>query len=139
MAALPKPKTSRARALFSDTGERTAKLSLFQEVFYDRTERALKIIETDPDQINLVDPFAGLTSLHVAIFRQNVDVVEAITAHPIADLEIRDKFERRPIDMCIYAQNDRIYSAVFERTFRAAILTLESDGKGSILPFPKPD
>ena len=135
MAALPKPKTSRARALFSDTGERTAKLSLFQEVFYDRTERALKIIETDPEQINLVDPFAGLTSLHVAIFRQNVDVVEAIAAHPVADLTIRDKFDRRPSDMCIYTRNDRIYSAVFERTYREEILDLDSGGGNLVVTF----
>jgi hypothetical protein len=122
-----------ARSLFSDRSAKTQPLSLLEAVYFDRTERAKAIIEADPDQVRQQDPFAGLTPLHVAIFRQNVEVVRALVAHPRADLNLTDGFSRRPIDMCVYTRNEEMFRLVVERTFRAELLTLGGDG--SVVPF----
>lgn len=117
-----------ARSLFSDRGAKTKPLSLLEAVYFDRTERAKAIIEADPEQVRQQDTFAGLTPLHVAIFRQNVEVVRALVAHPRTDLSLVDGFNRRPIDMCVYTRNEEIFGLVVKRTFRAELLRLGDDG-----------
>lgn len=135
MSLEPLRKSPRRSVLFPGSGAQTAKLSLFQAIFFERTDPALKIIETDPEQINLQEPFAALTSLHLAIFRQNVLVVQAICRHPITSIHLEDRFGRKPIDMCLYTRNDQIFSAVLERSYRKAILELETDGTGTVVAF----
>lgn len=135
MSLAPKPRPKLAALFSSDRGARTQQLELFVEVFYNRTESALAIIENDPNQINVQEPFSNLTTLHLAVFRQNVRVVEAITMHPITDIAIRDGFGRRAIDMCIYTSNEDIIEAVFSRTYQREDLMLEGDGDGPVVPF----
>ncbi|MBB4305117.1 hypothetical protein GGD81_004185 [Rhodobium orientis] len=135
MSLAPRPVSPIRRSIFSDSGERTAKLSLISAVYYDRTTQASDIIESDPDQINLQDPFAGLTALHIAIFRQNATIVERIAKHPVTRIELEDKFGRRAIDMCVYTQNEAIFRAVFERTFRTEMIALDVGDSGPIIPF----
>lgn len=133
MSTRPLPRSVPKRPLFPDRGERTAKLTLLREVYFDRTESAEAIIASDPDQINLQDPFAGLSALHVAIFRQNVAIVRSLASHPVTDVHITDRFGRRPIDMCLYTRNPAIFDAVAARTFQAALLDLEA-GSDRIVP-----
>jgi hypothetical protein len=134
MSAVPLPKLPLRRSLFSDTGERTAKLPLIEAVYFDRTTRAVAIIESDPAQINLQEPFADLTALHIAVFRQNVVIVKKITDHPVTDMTLQDRFGRKPIDMCLYSTQAEIVEAITNRTYRAAILELEQGGTGGIIP-----
>ncbi len=135
MSLAPRPIPPARRSIFSDSGEQTAKLSLISAVYYDRTKQASDIIDTDPDQINLQDPFAGLTALHIAIFRQNALIVERIAKHPITRIDIEDKFGRKAIDMCVYTGNEGIFRTVFERTYRVELLTLDIGDDGPVVPF----
>lgn len=137
MTASAQPKTNQKFSIFSDSGESTAKLQLIQAVFFDRTKSALEIIKTDPDQINEQDPFAGLTPLHIAIFRQNVAVVEALANHPVTNTDAADRFGRKPIDMCIYTSLDEIFAAVLKRTYQSALLELENGEGGGVVPFKR--
>lgn len=134
MSAVLLPKLPLRRSLFSDAGERRAKLPLIEAVYFDRTTRAEAIIESDPAQINLQDPFAGLSALHIAVFRQNVVIVRKLTDHPVTDMNLADRFGRKPIDMCLYSTQAEIVEAITNRTYRAAILELEEGGTGGIIP-----
>ena len=95
-------------------------------MYFDRTERAKAIIEADPGQVNQQDPFTGLTPLHVAIFRQNVEVVRALVAHPRTDINLRDGFNRRPIDMCVYTRDEEMFLIVVGRTHQKELLELNN-------------
>lgn len=121
------------RSLFEGRGAKTAPLSLLEAVYFDRTERAKAIIEADPGQINQQDPFAGLTPLHVAVFRQNVEIVRMLVAHPRSDLSLADSFNRRAIDMCAYTGNEEIFRLVAQRTFPALLLALNQN-RGRVAP-----
>ena len=103
-----------ARSLFEGRGAKTQPLSLLQAVYFDRTERAKVIIEADPEQINQQDPFTGLTPLHIAIFRQNVELVRALISHPMTDPNLADGFGRRAIDMCVYTRSEEMFHFVLE-------------------------
>jgi ankyrin repeat protein len=116
------------RSIFSGRGAKTQPLSLIEAIYFDRTERAKAIIEADPDQVRQQEPFAGLTPLHVAIFRQNVEIVRVLVSHPRTDPNLIDGFNRRPIDMCVYTKNEEMFRLVKERTFRPALLRLDDDG-----------
>lgn len=131
------PKGSRARSLFADSGESTAKLPLIIAVYFDRTQVALDIIRSDPEQINLPEPYAGLTPLHIAVFRQNIALVEAIARHPIAKPGIEDRFGRTAIDLCAYTSNDMIFRAIIERTYQSALIALDNEVDHAIVPFKK--
>jgi hypothetical protein len=134
MSAVPLPKIPLRRSLFSDAGERTAKLPLIEAVYFDRTQRAEAIIESDPAQINLQEPFAGLSALHIAVFRQNVVIVRKLTDHPVTDMNLADRFGRKPIDMCLYSTQAEIVEAITNRTYRAAILELKQGDASGIIP-----
>lgn len=117
MSAKPQPLSVKRASLFSDRGQKTAKLSLFQAVFYDRTQEAIEIIASDSEQINLQEPFAALTALHIAIFRQNILVIRDLCLNPTTKIGLQDRFGRKAIDMCVYTHNDEIFQLVSERTF----------------------
>ncbi|MFN3226826.1 MAG: hypothetical protein ACE360_11325 [Hyphomicrobiales bacterium] len=135
MSLAPKPRPNLNALFSSDRGARTKKLSLFIEVFFNRTEPALAIIQNDPEQINVQEPFSELTTLHLAIFRQNERIVDALTAHPVTDVMIKDSFGRRAIDMCVYTTNEGLIEAVFARTYQRADLQLEGGNEGPVVPF----
>lgn len=97
-----------ARSLFEGRGAKTEPLSLLEAVYFDRTELAKAIIEADPEQVRQQDPFAGLTPLHLAIFRQNAELVQLLAAHARTDISATDCFGRKPIDLCIYTLDDQI-------------------------------
>lgn len=135
MSLAPKPRPNLSALFSSDRGARTKKHSLFVEVFFNRTEPALAIIQNDSEQINIQEPFSELTTLHLAIFRQNARVVDALTAHPVTDFTIKDSFGRRAIDMCIYTTDENLIESVFKRTYQRADLLLSDSGDGPVVPF----
>jgi len=135
MSARPKKQQAYRASLFSDSGDQTKKLSLFNAVFYDRTSEAQEIIKAAPDQINLQESFAALTSLHLAIFRQNVHIVRDICQHPVTQINLEDRFGRRAIDMCVYTINAEIFTLVSNRSFQKAIMMLEEGDDGGVVPF----
>ena len=93
------------------------KYALVKAVYDDSTETAKKLIESDPDQITAKDPFAGLTPLHIAIFRQNRELVELIAPHPKCNLFAKDNFGRTPVDMLDYTTDQTIFRAVMDNAY----------------------
>ena len=75
---------------------------LIRATYFNKTKTALELIENDPEQINRRDPYGGLTALHIAVFRQNEDIVRAVIQHPQHTSSIKDVFGRRAYDMLIY-------------------------------------
>lgn len=69
---------TRKLAYFEGRGLDLKRYQLLLAVYYDRFEQAQAILETDPDQLNLQDPYGGLTALHIAIFRQNPTMVQLL-------------------------------------------------------------
>lgn len=110
--------------LLERRGTERQPLSLLEAVYFDNTKRAKAIIEADPSQINQQDPFAGLTPLHIAIFRQNIEIVRTLVSHPRTDPNIEDGFHRKPIDICVYTVDEEIYSLVVMRSFVAGVSAL---------------
>lgn len=132
---------------FDDSGTDTKKLELISAAYYDRTEIALKLIDIDPDQINRQDPHSGLTAAHIAIFRQNKVLVTKLVEHPQTNWQLKDAFNRRPVDMLDYTVDEEIFQAVTRATYPDSIRELESMGEfsdepqtdNSVVPFkPKP-
>lgn len=78
MSIKPKIKMTRKLAYFEGRGLDLKRYQLLLAVYYDRFEQAQAILETDPDQLNLQDPYGGLTALHIAIFRQNPTMVQLL-------------------------------------------------------------
>ncbi len=146
LAPKPKPKSGAKNILshLSDRGASTKKYSLIRAVYNDRNEQAEKILKADPDQISLQDPFAGLTALHIAIFRQNERLVTLLAAHPSCNLTLKDNFGRIPADMLIYTTNWNIFHTVMTATHPEKMRTLEEDDfeeglkSGKIVPLKKP-
>jgi ankyrin repeat protein len=131
------PKHVERRLLSYFGGSETANLPLIEAVYFDNFDRARAIVGNDPEQLNTQDPFAGLTPLHIAIFRQNADMVDLIASHPRTDMHLRDNFQRRPIDMCIYVSQQAIFDLIVRRTYPGVIQSLsDPDGSGPVTPFP---
>jgi ankyrin repeat protein len=127
MTLEPKRKNKQILGYFEDSGSKTKKYPLLSAVYNDRTQTAKKIVATDPDQINSQDPFAGLTALHIAIFRQNEILVDLLAKHPQADLQITDNFNRRAIDMLDYTANQRIFETIVDATYPEETRSLEDE------------
>lgn len=116
MSAKPKPKPrSLPTHLMPDSGSRLATYPLLRAVYMDETDRARAILAADPQQVNLQDPFAGLTALHIAIFRQNLDTVRLLAGHPECNTTIRDNFGRTASDMLAYTSSRVIFDLVTRR------------------------
>jgi DNA phosphorothioation-associated putative methyltransferase len=94
----PKKEEKAGLGYFQDSGVDRKAYALILAAYNDNTETAEKIIATDPDQINSQDPYARLTALHIAIFRQNERLVALLAGHPQTDLRLKDGFGRRPVD-----------------------------------------
>lgn len=124
MSAKPKPKPKRTPFhLEPDSGAQLATYSLIRAVYNDRFEQARDILKANPEQINLQEPFAGLTALHIAIFRQNEEMVALLANHPRCDLTLKDNFRRTAADMLVYTAKTAIFDVVMWRTFPEQELT----------------
>lgn len=140
MIAKPQPKPTRPLSFLSDSGTSSAKLDLLATVYRDQTETALQLIASDPDQINEQDPYTGLTSLHIAIFRQNRDVVERLVHHRQTDLKRRDNFGRSIVDMLDYTADQMIFDWVIEAFYPEQVRSLDDESyeqgrsSGTIVP-----
>ncbi|WP_025031645.1 ankyrin repeat domain-containing protein [Nitratireductor aquibiodomus] len=98
-------------------GHRRASYSLLRAIYMDNIELAATILEADPRQLNRGDPYAGLTPLHIAIFRQSEDAVSLLLGFPDCDLWQADSFGRTPVDMLAYSASAAIFELVMRRAY----------------------
>ena len=141
MRIKPKQDVKKRLDYFEDQGLEAKKLKLISAVYFDRSEEAEKIIREDPEQINQQDPYAGLTALHIAIFRQNQKLVGLIATHPQCDLHIQDNFYRKAVDMLDYTINQAIFETVIDASYPDEMHALEDEAfeegvvGGDVVPF----
>ena len=118
MSAQPKPKPKRTLFhLEPDSGAQLATYSLIRAVYNDRFDQARDILKANPEQINLQEPFAGLTALHIAIFRQNEESVKLLANHPRCDVALRDNFQRTVADILLYTAKPAIFEVIMDRIY----------------------
>lgn len=117
----------RKLAYFEDRGSDMKVFSLLLAVYNDRFEDAEAILKAEPAQLNSQDPYAGLTALHIAIFRQNPKIVQLLLTQEGIDVRIKDGFGRRPVDMLDYTANQDIFDMVMDATYPDAMLALEDE------------
>jgi ankyrin repeat protein len=127
MSIQPKEKMTRKLGYFEDSGTDKKKYSLISAAYYDRTDTAKELIKSDPDQIYAQDPHSGLTALHIAVFRQNVELIEILSKHPRSDLSLKDAFGRRVVDMLEYTTNQQINDLIMEATYPDLMRDLKAD------------
>ena len=126
MPAKPKPNLSARLAYFEDSGSQTKHYPLMMAVYYDDFEKAKAVLESDPGQLNLQEPYARLTALHVAIFRKNVDIVRLLLSQTEVDLSLKDAFQRRIIDMLDYSINQEVFGLVLDAVYSSELHSLEN-------------
>lgn len=140
MIAKPQPTSRRPLSFLTDSGTSNAKLRLLAAVYRDETETARRLIISDPDQINEQDPYSGLTSLHIAIFRQNRDIVDRLIHHRQTDLKRKDNFDRSIVDMLDYTSDQTILDWVIEAYYPEQVRQLndaayeQGRSSGTIIP-----
>lgn len=117
---------TRRLAYFEDRGSDAKNYPLLLAVYCDDYEKAKAVLEADPGQLNLQDPYAGLTALHIGIFRQNLQIVQLLLAQPGIQVMLKDVFGRRPVDMLDYTVNQQIFEVVMEATFAKELNLLQS-------------
>lgn len=117
MTLKPREAQSQGLGYFKKGGPKRQHFELILAAYYNRTARAEAIMQSDPDQIVRQDPHSGLTALHVAIFRGNVELVTLLAEHPRTDFQMKDNFDRRPVDMLDYTRNQQIFNLVMEGTY----------------------
>ena len=108
----PKEVLKTKLSYFEAQGPRMKDYPLIRAVYFEDFEKARTILESDPDQINSRDPYAGLTPLHIAIFRENQEMIDLLLNAKGIDASVRDGFGRRPIDIADYIQNNQIFLQV---------------------------
>lgn len=116
---------------------------LIRAAYHDKLEQARDILKADPDQINTQDPYAGLSPLHIAIFRQNGEMVRLFTDSPRCDVSLKDNFQRAAADMLVYTSDPIIFDPVMrcaypeqERQWAAA--SEDEKGAGTVVSFKPP-
>ncbi len=122
-----KPIMKRKLAYFEDRGSDLKNFALLRSVYFDDIEKAKAVLKADPAQLNRKDPYAGLTALHIAIFRQSPDMVKLLLGQPNIDLTIQDGFGRAPIDMLDYTTNQQIFSMMMEAVYPDEMRALEDE------------
>ncbi|GAA4170833.1 ankyrin repeat domain-containing protein [Shinella granuli] len=141
MSLQPKPKnTVRANAFARFDPEGGGKLSaysLLRAIYMDKVTEAEAILKANPEQINMGDPYASLTPLHVAIFRQNVEAVALLVNHPRCDVWQKDNFGRAPVDMLVYTADREIFDIVMRRENSKDYHFRETQHKDNLLIFGK--
>lgn len=99
-------------------GAMLSSYTLLRAIYMDKVAEAEAILKSNPEQINMGDPYASLTPLHVAIFRQNVEAVALLVNHSRCDVWRQDNFGRAPVDMLVYTANREIFDLVTNRSYR---------------------
>lgn len=117
----------RKLAYFEERGTDLKAFSLLLAVYNDQFENAKAILKADPAQLNSQDPYAGLTALHIAIFRQNPKTIRLLLDQNEIDATIKDGFQRRPVDMLDYTINQAIFDMVMEVTYPDGMRALEDE------------
>jgi len=126
MSLAPQRKVKKMLQYFEDDGPSTLTYPLLHAVFHERVEKAEQVIAADPNQLNSQDPFAGLTPLHIAIFRENRYLVNLIEKHPTTDFKLKDNFNRRAVDMLDYTADQTIFELIMDKTYPDLMRALES-------------
>ncbi len=145
MALAPQLQHQKIINFFQGRGADPKIYGLLRAAYNDETQKAIAIIKTDPQQLNIRDPYAGLTPLHIAIFRCNFEIVQAIVQHPEADLALKDNFRRAPADMLDYIADHRLFELVMDACFADEMRALLDEGfergtsDGSVIPFKPRD
>ena len=111
MSAQPKPKWKPGRPLHLEPvqGGSLQVYPLIRAAWMDQVEEARAILKADPAQITVQDPYAGLTALHIAVFRGNVEMVELLVRFPGCDLDRTDNFGRTPTALMVYNTNASLF------------------------------
>ena len=141
MTIKPKPIVKRKLSYFEDQGSGLKKYPLLRAVYFDDTEKATRILVDNPDQLNLPDPFGGLTATHIAVFRENETLVELFTKHPQYRPHIKDNFDRKAVDMLDYTVNQQIFEMIIDATYPDEMRALEDEAfeegmvGGDVVPF----
>lgn len=117
----------RRLAYFEDRGADIKTFSLLLAVYNDQFEAAKSILRADPAQLNSQDPYAGLTALHIAIFRQNPKTVRLLLDQNGIDVTIKDGFQRRPVNMLDYTVNQEIFGMVMDATYPEEMRALDDE------------
>lgn len=119
MSASAKPQPKRGKPYHQKPlgGERLATYSLIRAVYFDDLKLAREILAADPDQVNRPDPYAGLTPLHIAIFRQNMKTMKLLCDHPNCNPHQKDNFDRTAVDMLVYTTDEGAFDLVMRRAY----------------------
>ena len=145
MSVAPKPKpTPRPAHLEPQDGSRLATHALLRAAYMDDLDEARAILAADPEQLNRQAPYAGLTALHIAIFRQNTGMVRLLAGHPGSKVSIEDNFGRTAASMLTYTSNHEIFDIILQaaspevdRAWRDSVF---DDGRaaGKVISLPDP-
>jgi ankyrin repeat protein len=114
-------------AYFENRGSDLKQYSLLLAAYHDEYDKAAAILKSGSDQLNVQDPYAGLTALHIAIFRQNPKIVSLLLEQDGIDIKIKDGFQRRPVDMLDYTVNQEIFEMVMDATYPDEMRALEDE------------
>lgn len=128
MKAKPEEKLSKKLGYFGKSGIDIKQYALIRAAYFDQTEKALELIENDPEQIERQDPHSGLTALHIAVFRSNRKLVERLAQHSKSNLRLKDNFGRRAVDMLDYTTDEFIFDTVIQATYPDIAHELEESG-----------
>jgi len=126
---------------FEDSEDNKNTHRLIRAVFNELVQESKIIIDESPEQLNTQDPFAGLTPLHIAIFKQNISLIRMIANHQTTNFKLKDNFGRIAADMLEYTADQEIFELVMDRTYPDLMNALESEeyeaglSSGSIKPF----
>lgn len=142
MSALPKPKPRPGTPfhLSPGDGKKRATYRLVLAAYFDDLTGAKDILDAAPQEINVQDPYSGLSALHIAIFRSNAGMVQLLSRFPGRDMSIRDNFGRLAVDMLAYTRSQAIFDVVMQQMYPAEEQDWfrSEDGSGNVTRFPDP-
>jgi len=145
MGSKPKQIITQKLEYFNDRGRDLKAYSLIMAVYYENLQLTQSILKSEPDQINSQEPYADMSPIHVAIFRQNLEIVETLLKVPNIKLHQKDNFGREPIDMLDYTINQAIFESVLAATYPNEMNDLvvqiseETESDLKIIPFRTKD
>ncbi|PWE55001.1 hypothetical protein DEM27_16220 [Metarhizobium album] len=128
MSLQPKLKQSVQASIFARFdpmgGGKLSAYSLLRAVYMDQVREAEAVLRASPEQINLGDPYANLTPLHVAIFRQNREIVALLVNHPRCDVWQKDNFGRTAVDMLVYTKEKQIFESIINKSYSLKLICI---------------
>lgn len=119
-------------------GAMLSSYTLLRAIYMDKVKEAEVILKASPEQINKGDPYASLTPLHVAIFRQNVEAVALLVNHPRCDVWQKDNFGRAAVDMLVYTANREIFEMVMRRAYHNQDNSWQGSGSETVAYLHQP-